>query len=83
MAQITITIPDAIAPRVLNGFAKRYNYPITLEDGSPNPETKAQFAKRKVVEYIKHAVREAEIEQARNDAATTAGASVDTDIQLS
>ena len=83
MAQITITIPDAIASRVMNGFAKRYHYSATLEDGSPNPETKAQFAKRRVIEFIKQAVREAEVEDARNDAATTAGSSVDTDIQLS
>ena len=83
MAQITINIPDAIASRVINGFAKRYHYSPTLEDGTPNPETKAQFAKRKVIEFIKQAVREAEIEAARNVAAETAGASVDTDIQLS
>jgi len=83
MTQITINIPDAVAPRVISGFAKRYNYPLTLEDGSPNPETKAQFAKRKVLEYIRQAVREAEIDQARNEATATAGASVDRDIQLS
>jgi hypothetical protein len=83
MAQITITIPDAIASRVINGFAKRYNYSPTLEDGSANPETKSQFAKRKVIEFIKAAVRETEIQDATNAAATTAAASVDTDIQLS
>ncbi len=83
MSTITITIPDNITTRVLNGFAKRYNYSPTLENGSPNPETKAQFAKRKLIEYIKQAVREAEIQDAANTAATTAGASVDTDIILS
>jgi len=83
MAQITITIPDAILPRVINGFARRYNYSPILEDGSSNPETKAQFAKRKLIEFIKSAVREAEIQDATNAAATTAAASVDTDITLS
>jgi len=83
MTQITINIPDAVAPRVINGFAKRYNYATTLEDGSANPETKTQFAKRKILEFVKRAVREAEIEQARNEAADAAGAGVDTDIQLS
>jgi hypothetical protein len=83
MTTITITIPAAITDRVINGFAKRYNYPPTLEDGTANPETKAQFAKRKVIEFIKQAVREAEIQDATNAAATQAGTSADTDIQLS
>jgi len=83
MAQITINIPDAIATRVINGFAKRYNHSSTLENGDPNPETKAQFAKRKLIEFIKQAVRDAEIQDATNTAATTAGTSVDTDIILS
>jgi len=82
MASITITIPDNIAPRVINGFAKRYSYIPTLEDGAPNPETKAQFAKRKLIEIIKRAVREAEIEDAVNIAAGNAGTSADTDITL-
>jgi len=83
MAQITITIPPAVTNRVIDGFAKRYNYSPTLEDGSANPETKTQFAKRKLMEYIKQAVREAEIQDATNTAATSAAASVDTDIILS
>jgi hypothetical protein len=83
MATITITIPDAIASRVINDFAQRFNYSPILEDGSPNPETKNQFAKRKLIEYIKQSCREAEIQNATNTAATTAGTSVDTDIQLS
>jgi len=82
MANITITIPDAIASRVLNGFARRYGYAPTI-DGEPNPETKAQFAKRKLIELIKQAVREAEVQEASNAAATTAAQSADTDIQLS
>lgn len=83
MTTVTINIPDNITTRVLNGFAKRYNYSPTLENGDPNPETKAQFCKRKIVELIKQAVREAEVEDASNTAATTAGSSADTDIQLS
>lgn len=83
MASINITIPDPIAPRVLNGFAKYYGYSPTLENGDPNPETKAQFAKRKLIEIIKAAVKRAEVEDATNAAATTAGTSADTDIVLS
>lgn len=82
MAQITINIPDSILTRVLNGFAKRYNYAPILEDGSPNPETKAQFARRKVIEFIKTAVREAEIQDATNTAATDAAQDADTNIVI-
>lgn len=83
MATVTITIPSNITNRVLDGFCKRYGYSPLLEDGSSNPETKAAFVKRKIIEHIKKAVREAEIEDAVNIAAGTAGSSVDTDIVLS
>jgi len=82
MAIITINIPANITNRVIDGFAKRYAYAPTLEDGTANPETKTQFAKRKLIEFIKQSVREAEIQDATNAAATTAAASADTDIQL-
>jgi hypothetical protein len=82
MATITINIPDAIAARVVNGFAQRYNYSPVLENGSANPETKSQFAKRKVIEFIKQAVREAEVQTATNTAATAAAAGVENDITL-
>jgi len=83
MASITITIPDAIASRVVNGFAIHYGYAAILQDGTPNPETKTQFAKRKLIELIKQAVKASEIQTAANAAATTAADSVDTDIVLS
>ncbi|MCI0550615.1 MAG: hypothetical protein L0287_06650 [Anaerolineae bacterium] len=83
MAQMVINIPDGVANRVVNGLCKRYNYSDTLEHGEPNPETKAQFAKRKVVEFIKRAVRDVEIESASKAAGDAAGASADIDIVLS
>lgn len=83
MATIVINIPDAVAPRVVDAFAKRFDYQETLPDGSPNPETKAQFAKRQVVRFVKNVVRQAEVEDARTTAQATAEQSVDSDIQLS
>ena len=83
MATITITIPAATTQRVLDGFCKRYGYSATMEGGAPNPETQAQFAKRKLIEHIKKAIRDQEIEDAINVAAGMAGTSVDTDILLS
>jgi len=83
MATITINIPAETTTRVIDGFCYTYGYSPILSNGSPNPETKAQFAKRKVLEYIRNAVRRAEIEQAANAAAGVAATSVDTDIVLS
>lgn len=82
MATITINIPNPIANRVINGFAKRYNYSPLLENGDTNPESKAQFAKRKLLEFIKQAVKEAEIQDATNLSATTAAESADAEIIL-
>lgn len=62
MATITITIPDAILQRVLDGYAIANGYQPKLEDGTP--ETKAAFAKRKIIEHIRSSVRKAEVEQA-------------------
>jgi len=82
MASITIQIPDAVATRVIDGFCDRYHYSPTLADGTPNPETKAKFVKRRVIEFIKRAVRDAEIEAAARTATDAAGTSADTDIVL-
>jgi len=83
MATVTITIPTAITQRVMDGFCKKYGYSPTLEGDEPNPETKAQFVKRRIIEHIKKAVRDSEIEDAVNIAAGSAGTSADTDITLS
>lgn len=90
MAKIIIDIPDAIAARVTNGFCKRYGYQELIGDATkkndakiPNPETKGQFIKRRVIEFIKRAVRDAEIEEASKRAADTAADNADTDIVLS
>ena len=82
MTQIIIEIPDNITQRVLNGIASRYHYSPILENGNPNPESKGQFAKRMIIEFLKKAVKDAEVEDARNDAATIAAESVDSDIQI-
>jgi hypothetical protein len=54
MASITFTIPDAVLPRVLDGFAKRNGFIGKAQDGSV--ETKAQFLKRLVGQFVKDSV---------------------------
>lgn len=75
MAQITITIPDAVVERVLDAFAVTYGY----ED---NGETRAQFAKRQVQEFIRRTVRDREAAIASHEAHLAAVADVDADIAL-
>lgn len=65
MAQITLTIPDEHIQRILDAFADRYVY---------DPEsglTKAQFARRKLRDYVKEvliAVEGARVRQQGIDA---------------
>lgn len=80
MATITINIPDAVLQRVLDGYAHTHGYQPTLENGTT--ETKAQFARRKIIEHIKSSVRKAEVEQAYNNAVTEAAQKAESEINL-
>lgn len=54
MAVITLTIPDAILARVVDGICTNFAYQaniVTIGGNSiPNPESKGTFAKRMIVE---------------------------------
>jgi len=55
MTDIIITIPTEHVQRVLEGICGRFGYRETIEeDGElvPNPITRAQFSKAKVVEHV-------------------------------
>ena len=69
--KITIDIPDNVASRVVDGFAYDHQYQdkITVqslqgeqsvEETKNNPETKEEFLKRRLIEYIKSCVRTGE-----------------------
>jgi len=66
MATLTITIPDAVAPRVLDAFANNFNYD-PVKDG-----TKAAFFKAKVVQLIRGVVVSYEAQVASSAAASKA-----------
>lgn len=63
MAVISITVPDAMLPRVVTALTAAGGYSATLPDGTPNPQTPAQFAKAMVAAYVKQVVKTYEAEQ--------------------
>lgn len=77
MAQITITIPDAVAGRVVDAMAARYGW--TTETGL----NKTQFAKRIIVNLLKETVKMHESDIASRAAAQTASEAVDNQIDIS
>lgn len=73
MANLQITVPDAMVPRITEAFKRQYNYQTTLPDGTANPETENQFLRRMILEYVKGVTGAHEAvgaaETARNNAA--------------
>ena len=76
MASITLTIPDSQATRILNGFAKSRNW------DKNSGETKTQFLKRKLVEYVMESISSQEGNDAADIARQTAVDSVLNDIAI-
>lgn len=74
--QITINVPTALMPRVLNALAP--DYQATLPDGTANPLTRAQTARRRLIEMIKNEMAQREGAAASFTAAETARTDGDT-----
>jgi hypothetical protein len=64
MPTITLTMSASHATRIENALATLYGYQANIIDGEgqtiPNSETKTQFAKRMVQEWIRERVKTAE-----------------------
>jgi hypothetical protein len=75
MANITITIPDAVVNRVLDAVASRYNWTADLG-------TKAQFAKAVLIRLLKDSVKQYESNAVIQQAQTTLNQQIDTDIVI-
>jgi hypothetical protein len=69
MPTISFTISTAEAVRMASAFAKAHNYQDKVVDKDnkivDNPQSKADFAKEKVMQYVKDVVRSVEIEEAK------------------
>ena len=75
---ITITIVEAIAPDVINAYAREYNYQAEI-DGVPNPETKAQFALRMFTDQAQANIRSTYKSYMTSQGAQAAQLQADTD----
>lgn len=81
MAQVTFTIPNEIVTRVLDGVAYANGYQDEI-DGQPNPESKADFAKRMICVYVKQCVVTYESGQSAQDAGEAARLAAESEIQI-
>jgi hypothetical protein len=85
---ITLTIPDAVATRVVDVLATRFGYQATIPDPADstktitNPQTKAQFAKSQLIKWVMAQVSEHEANTAGAAASRTAATSTATDIAI-
>jgi len=77
MATISITIPDAAMPRIIAAYCALFGYQAVLEDGTPNPETKAAFTKRMVIRHVRGIVTSYEGDTAVAAVRVTTAADVD------
>ena len=64
MAVIQLTVPDALLPTVVEALSTAGGYSSTLPDGTPNPQTAAQFAKAQIIAYVKQVVKNHEAQKA-------------------
>jgi hypothetical protein len=75
MAQLTLTIPDALLTRVTAGICGLHGHRDTIGDAEgkqiANPETKAAFLKRIIMQKIKRDVLEWEGNEAQRAAMKT------------
>jgi hypothetical protein len=88
MASITLTIPDEIAKRVIDGFCNQRGYQeqVVLDGTSElvtNPEKKIDFIKRKLSEQILQDVKNDEVQKAIEAVRATALEKVAKDIVIS
>ncbi len=71
MAIITLDLGSAQqTSRIVDATASRFGYQATI-DGLPNPQTKSVFAKQAVINFVKTAVREQEVDIATDAARQT------------
>lgn len=89
MTTVSIDIPNAVTARVMDAFCAAHGYQATVPDPAnsdgpyiPNPQTKPQYVKAHIANYIKQTVAVYEAQQAAAQATATATAAANTDIAI-
>lgn len=83
---ISLTIPDAVAPRVVEALCSTYNYSGYSEretEAGRTPMTKAQFAKTCVGEFLRNTTKAYEAGVAMQTAKDSAVSKVDSEVSIS
>lgn len=75
MAQFILTYPDPWGPRVRDALCANFGYQDTVDD-APNPESRTDFARRMLAEWLKSQVAAHESRQAARDVIAAAEADV-------
>jgi hypothetical protein len=82
MASFNFTVPDAAVPRVVEAFCVRFGYQETSVDGVPNPETRGDFTRRMIREFIKDTVVSHEASLAGRDASASQAAETRSEVDV-
>ena len=53
MAKVVFTLSDEHLTRVIDAFCFHYGYAATLITGEPNPESRGEFTRRIISEWIR------------------------------
>jgi len=61
MPTISLTISAQDLTRAVDALSVRWGYPIVLENGDPNPQTKGEFVRQKIGQWVKSEVRAHEL----------------------
>jgi len=79
---LIIPLDDTLDPRIVAGFIKAHHYRTNLEDGTPNPENPRQFMLRRIKEYIRDSVIQAEAMDAAEQSRQAAWNKANTEIVI-
>lgn len=85
--KLDISIPNDVEQRVIDAFARRYEYKDEVPDATgsaliPNPQSRAAFLKERVIVWIMESVEIEEVEQAMAKARDNARKKVKNDVKL-
>ena len=57
---------DEQLTRVVDAMCARHGYSATLGDGTPNPQTRREFVRQRIAQWVRGEVREHELNTARS-----------------